>query len=266
MKNYKFLFIGDIQSQSSIDFLKANIGYLKEKYKPDFIIANAENASSGRSCTKSEADELFNLGINVLTGGNHSFDKPKGQTLLKEHPYVLRPYNFPSGTIGKGFAILKLDDKKNIAVVNLQGRVFMDAIDCPFRSMEALLSNELKDIKIIFVDFHAETTAEKYAFYKYFDGKISAIVGTHTHIQTNDDQLSDLGTAFISDVGMTGPYDSVIGIKKDAPINRFLYQTPQYFVPAEENFQICGVIIEINENGKAIAIEKIFYPGLKKGV
>ncbi|HOL81511.1 MAG TPA: TIGR00282 family metallophosphoesterase [Ignavibacteriales bacterium] len=264
MEKYRLLFLGDIQSLQAIEFLEKNFEYLKNTYKPDIIIANAENASTGKGCTEVEANHLFKLGIKVLTGGNHSFDKPKSQKLLETNEYVLRPNNFPVGTIGKGFAIVNLNDNVKIGVISLQGRALMDAIDCPFRNFENLLSNEFKNIKIIFVDFHAETTAEKYAFFKYFDGKVTAIVGTHTHIQTNDEQISEKGTAYISDVGMVGPYDSVIGIKQEAAINRLLYQTPQYFVPAENDFQICGVVVDFNIDGKALQIEKIFYPGLIK--
>lgn len=264
MNSYRLLFLGDIQSIKSIEFLKEHFDYFKNTYKPDIIVANAENASEGRSCTQQEADELFNLGIQVLTGGNHSFDKHQAHKLLTKNEYVLRPNNFPTGVFGKGYTIIDTSFGEKVAVVNLQGRVFMDPIDCPFRNFENLLNNQLKDIKIIFIDFHAETTAEKYAFFKYFDGKVTGIFGTHTHIQTNDEQISDKGTAFISDVGMVGPYESVIGIKSNLAINKLLYQTPQHFIPAENDFQICGIIVDFNLEGKATYIEKIFYPGLIK--
>lgn len=264
MNSYRLLFLGDIQSIKSIEFLKEHFDFLKTTYKPDLIVANAENASEGRSCTQQEADELFQLGINVLTGGNHSFDKHQAHKLLINNDYVLRPNNFPVGTLGKGYTIIETSFDEKVAIVNLQGRVLMEPIDCPFRNLENLLNNQLKDIKIIFVDFHAETTAEKYAFFKYFDGKVTGIFGTHTHIQTNDEQISEKGTAFISDVGMIGPYDSVIGIKENLAINKLLFQTPQHYSPADKNFQICSIIVDFNKDGKAIYIEKIFYPGLIK--
>jgi len=254
------LFIGDIVGKPGMDMVKTWLPMLEKKYKADFIIANAENAADGKGCTDKEGKELFGLGISVLTGGNHTWDKPQSQEYLRAEERYLRPQNYPKGTYGKGIYVSN-SKRGKIAVLNLQGRAFMATIDCPFRSADWILEKIKSETKVVIVDFHAEASAEKIALAHYLDGKVSAIIGTHTHIQTCDDRILEKGTAFITDVGMTGPYDSVIGMKKDAAINRFLYQTPQKYQTAENEIHLCGLFLRVDpETGKTVEIERILLP------
>ena len=200
----------------------------------------------------------------VITGGNHTWDKHQSQDYLKAEPRSLRPLNYPKGTYGNGYHIAETN-KGKVGVINLQGRSFMADIDCPFRTADWIVNKIRQETKVIFIDFHAEATAEKIALFSYLDGKISALVGTHTHVQTADERISEKGTAFITDAGMTGPYDSVIGMKTEAAINRFLYSTPQKYQTASENRHLCGVFIQVDsENGSALEIERIIIPEFDK--
>lgn len=254
------LFIGDIIGKPGIDMVRTWLPSLEKKYKADFIIANGENVSDGKGCTEKEGKILFDLGINVITGGNHTWDKHQSQEYLRAEERYIRPHNYPKGTFGKGFYIA--DSKKGkVAVLNLQGRAFMATIDCPFRAADWVLERIKNETKVVVIDFHAEATAEKLALASYLDGKVSLIIGTHTHIQTADERIFPKGTGYITDVGMSGPYDSVIGMKTDAAINRFLYQTPQKYQTAENDVHICGVFTKIDTgSGKALEIERINLP------
>ncbi|HSL90245.1 MAG TPA: TIGR00282 family metallophosphoesterase, partial [Ignavibacteriaceae bacterium] len=225
MSSFNILFIGDIIGKPGLDLVQTWLPGLIQKYKPDLVIANGENASDGKGCTSKEGQILFDLGVHVITGGNHTWDKHQSQDYLKSEPRVLRPLNYPKGTYGNGFIITETK-KGKAAVLNLQGRTFMSPLDCPFRSADWALQRIKSETKVVILDFHAEATAEKMAMGHYLDGKISALIGTHTHTQTADERILAGGTAFITDVGMSGPYDSVIGMKTVAAINRFLYQTP----------------------------------------
>jgi metallophosphoesterase (TIGR00282 family) len=254
------LFIGDIVGQPGLNIVQTWLPGLIQKYKPDIVIANGENISGGKGCTEKEGKILFDLGIHVITGGNHTWDKHQSQDYLKKEPRSLRPLNYPKGTYGNGYYIAETK-KGKVAVINLQGRSFMAMIDCPFRAAEWILSKINDETKVIFIDFHAEATAEKIALVNYLDGKISALVGTHTHIQTSDERIFPNGSGYITDVGMTGPYDSVIGMKKQAAVNRFLYQTPQKYETAEDDIHICGMFFQIdNETGKTVQLERILFP------
>lgn len=254
------LFIGDIVGQPGMDMLKTWLPLLQKKYSPDVTIVNGENASDGKGCRKEEGEQFFELGVDVITGGNHTWETFQSQAYLKEEPRVLRPQNYPIGTYGSGIYVVE-SKKGKVGVLNLQGRSFMQTIDCPFRSAEWAIKKMGNDVKVIFVDFHAEATAEKLALVNYLDGKISVLVGTHTHIQTSDERIFPKGTAYITDVGMTGPYDSVIGMKTDAAINRFLYQTPQKYQTATDQVHLCGVFVKVNsDTGKALEIERILLP------
>jgi len=259
------LFIGDIVGKPGLEMVQTWLPGLKNKYRADFIIANGENAADGKGCTEKEGRILFDLGVNVITGGNHTWDKHQSQDYLKSDVRVLRPQNYPRGTYGNGFVIA--DSKKGkVGVLNLQGRAFMPAIDCPFRTAEWAVNKISNETKVIFIDFHAEATAEKQALAYFLDGKISALVGTHTHVQTADERISKKGTAYITDSGMTGPYDSVIGMKADAALNRFLYQTPQKYQTAADELHLCGLFLKVdNETGKAVHIERILIPEFDKG-
>jgi len=261
------LFIGDIIGQPGLSMVQTWLPGLVQKYKPDLIVANGENASNGKGCTEKEGRILFDLGINVITGGNHTWDKHQSQEYLKIEPRSLRPLNYPKGTYGNGYYVAETK-KGKVAVINLQGRSFMAMIDCPFRTSDWILSKLLNETKIIFVDFHAEATAEKVALVSYLDGKISALVGTHTHIQTSDERIFPNGTGYITDVGMTGPYESVIGMKTQAALNRFIYQTPQKYETASDDIHLCGMFFKIdNETGKTVEMERILFPDfIKKSI
>ncbi len=288
MPSVNILFIGDIIGNPGLQITQTFLPGLIQKYKADVVICNGENVSDGKGCTEKEAKILFDLGVSVITGGNHTWDKHTSQDYLKVEPRYLRPLNYPKGTHGNGHIVLD-SPKGKVAVVNLQGRTFMSAIDCPFRTAEWIISkvkNETKIIfidfhaeataewiiskvknetKIIFIDFHAEATAEKMALANFLDGKVSCIVGTHTHIQTSDERILTNGTGYITDVGMTGPYDSVIGMKSVAAINRFLYQTPQKYETAKDNVHLCGIFFKVDsETGKTVELERIFFPEFDK--
>lgn len=254
------LFVGDIVGKPGMDMVQMWLPGLQKKYNADITIVNGENAADGKGCTEKEGKQLFELGAAVITGGNHTWDKHQSQDYLKKEPRSLRPLNYPKGTYGNGYYIA--DTKKGkVAVMNLQGRAFMAPIDCPFRTAEWVLKKITSDTKVIFVDFHAEATAEKLAFANYFDGKVSCVVGTHTHIQTSDERIFEKGTGYITDVGMTGPYDSIIGMKTEAAINRFLYQTPQKYINAEGQVHLCGMFFKVDsETGKTVEVERILLP------
>ncbi|MGE5364627.1 MAG: TIGR00282 family metallophosphoesterase [Bacteroidota bacterium] len=260
MNTVNILFIGDIIGKPGMDMVRTWLPGIEKKYKADIIIANGENAADGKGCTEKEGKQLFDQGISVLTGGNHTWDKHQSQDYLKTEERYIRPLNYPKGTFGRGYYIA--DTKKGkIGVLNLQGRAFMAPIDCPFRAADWAVDKMRNETKVILVDFHAEATAEKLALASYLDGKISAFVGTHTHIQTSDERIMPKGTGYITDSGMTGPYDSVIGMKTDAAINRFLYQTPQKYQTAENDLHLCGVFFKVDiETGRCISIERICIP------
>lgn len=264
MNNISVLFIGDIIGQPGLEFTQTFLPGIIQKYKPDVVIANGENISDGKGCTEKEAKILFDLGVKVITGGNHTWDKHQSQEYLKQDNRSLRPLNYPKGTHGNGYILIESKNTK-VAVVNLQGRTFMSAIDCPFRAAEWVIAKVKNDTKVIIIDFHAEATAEKMALANFLDGKVSCIIGTHTHIQTSDERILPNGTGYITDVGMTGPYDSVIGMKTQAAINRFLFQTPQKYETAKEEIHLSAVFVKVDINsGKTSFIERIFFPEFEK--
>ncbi len=254
------LFVGDIIGKPGLTITQTWLPSLIQKYKADLVIANGENAADGKGCTEKEGSALFALGVHVITGGNHTWDKHQSQEYLKNEPRALRPLNYPKGAYGSGYYIF--DSKKGkVAVLNLQGRTFMSSIDCPFRISEWVLAKLKSEANIFIIDFHAEATAEKTALALFLDGKVSMVVGTHTHTQTADERILPNGTGYITDVGMTGPYDSVIGMKSQAAINRFIYQTPQKYETAENDVHLSAVFFKIDtETSKTIEIERITFP------
>ena len=263
--NLNLLFIGDIVGTPGLDMARMWLPGLINKYRADLVIANGENSADGKGCTEKEGKALFEMGVHVITGGNHTWDKHGSQDYLKKEPRSLRPANYPKGTYGNGYYIAETN-KGKVAVMNLQGRAFMPAIDCPFRTAEWNVKKLREQTKMIFIDFHAEATAEKIALTNFLDGQISMLVGTHTHIQTADERIFPKGTGFISDVGMTGPYDSVIGMKTDAAINRFLFQTPQKYQTAKDECHLCGIFAKIDTaTGKTTYIERILLPEFNRG-
>ncbi len=258
------LFIGDIIGEPGLKILIEELDNVISEYNIDFTIANAENISNGIGLLERDAKKLLSLNIDVLTGGNHTMDKIQSHKYINESDRILRPLNYPKGAYGKGYGIYKIKDtEKLICVVNLQGRIYMKPIDCPFRAFDSLYEKINDKVDIIIVDFHAEITAEKMAFGWYADGRANAVIGTHTHIPTADARILNNGTAYITDVGMTGPYDSVIGMNKESSIKRFVYATPQKFEVAENNLRLCGVIIKINsKTNKTEKIQSLIHPDL----
>ena len=254
------LLLGDIVGKPGREIIAKALPKLKEKGKIDFVIANAENSAGGSGITVSVAQELFDLGCNVLTSGDHIWKKKEVLEII-DNPYILRPANYPPNSPGKGFNIYRVDTKQgafDIAVVNLQGRVFMSPIECPFRTAGEILSKIKEKTKLILVDIHAEATSEKIALGFYLDGKVSAVVGTHTHVQTADEKILHGGTAYITDLGMTGAHDSVIGRKKENVIERFISGLPVRFELATDDLRLEGVVVDIdNDTGKARSIKRI---------
>jgi len=233
---------------------------IREEYGIDFAIANGENAAGGKGVTAQVAAELFGYGINVLTGGNHSWQNREGFKVIQEEARILRPANFPQGqdVPGRGAAVFQDRTGGNVGVLNIQGRVFMTPLDCPFQSALREISTLCQETKIIIVDFHAEATSEKVSMGWFLDGRVAAVVGTHTHVQTADEQILPQGTAYITDVGMTGPHDGVIGIKKDIVLESMVSRLPVRHQLAEGNIRLNGVIITIDpESGRATDIERL---------
>lgn len=251
----KVLFFGDIFGRPGREAVKRYIDDNAEKMGVDFIVANAENSSSGRGPTAKTAQEIIDYGIDVITLGDHCWDQKDIIELLdKKDPNVLRPLNYPVGNEGTGYKTIH-KGKLSLTVVSLLGRVFTtEGLDSPFQSIDQLLKEEKMPL---IIDFHAEATSEKEAMGNYLDGRISALLGTHTHVQTADEGILKSGTAYISDVGMCGPVDSVIGVKKELSIERFLTGKPLKFEVADGDAKINAVLIEIDESGHATSIERI---------
>jgi len=256
----KILFIGDVFGRPGRNVLRNCLETLKTEYFIDLVIANVENAAGGNGLTITTAEELFSYGIDIMTSGNHIWDKKEVLELLNKENKILRPLNYPLGTPGKGYVIIEKNGYK-VAVINLLGRVYNNSlVDCPFKTLESVLEKIYIETPIIIVDFHAEATSEKYALGWFADGKVSAICGTHTHVQTADNRILEKGTAYITDVGMTGPYNSIIGIESNIVIEKFLKALPVRFEVAKGPTQFNGVYIEIDERtGKATDIQRLFF-------
>jgi len=253
------LFIGDIFASGGRAIVADNLNRLMGEYKIDLAIANAENSAGGFGVTPLITEELLSLGLDVLTGGNHSFDKREIHDYIDHQPRLLRPANYPPGLPGAGLFTAKARNGAPYAVLNLQGRAHMANIDCPFRKADELLSALDPAIKIRFVDFHAELTSEKTAMGWYLDGRTTAVIGTHTHIPTADARILPGGTAYQTDAGMTGPYESVIGVDKDTIVRRFLSGLAGRMEAARHGIELHGVIVRADENtGRALNIERIW--------
>jgi metallophosphoesterase (TIGR00282 family) len=248
----RVLFIADLVGDEAIDLVLDLLPLIRNRFHIDFTIANAENANKGKGVTPEHVARLKENKINCLTSGNHIWNTRKKETLIENADYLLRPLNYPEGNLGAGSAIFSLDGNIKIAVLNLQGRSFMSTIDCPFRKGEKEIRKLRSETPIIIVDFHAEATAEKQALAWYFDGQVSAVIGTHTHVQTADERILPKGTAYISDAGMCGPMDSVIGMDIQKAIDRFILQTHVYYAMARGNIYFNGVVVDVDErNGRA---------------
>jgi 2',3'-cyclic-nucleotide 2'-phosphodiesterase len=254
----RILFVGDIVGSPGRRILKDHLADMVQQRGIDLAIVNCENAASGFGITPRLAEELFAAGADVLSGGNHIWDRKEILEYFPHQPRLLRPANFPDGLPGSGLFAGKTRSGVDYAVLNLQGRTFMAPIDCPFRAAERELARIPPETKIIVVDMHAETTSEKQAMGWFLDGKVSAVVGTHTHVMTADAHVLPKGTAFITDVGMTGPHDSIIGMVKESIIERFLKSLPARFEVAEGDVQLHAVVIEADEtSGRATSIETV---------
>lgn len=254
----KVLFIGDIIGEPGRKMVRGSMRSLVDTYRPDIIAANGENSAGGFGITQEIAEELFSLGIQVLTSGNHVWDKKEITPYLTKQDRLLRPANYPEGNVGFGSVVISTAGAGKAAVLNLEGRVFMSNLEDPFRTAVREIEKLKEQTPVVIVDFHAEATSEKVALAWHLDGKASAVIGTHTHVQTADERVLPGGTAFITDVGMTGPTDSVIGVKKEQAIARFLYQTPHRFEIPKGPVHLDAVIIDIDSStGRANSIERI---------
>jgi len=257
----RILFIGDIVGKPGRKYLQEHLAELKKTLCLDFIIANGENAAGGAGMTENIFIELRSMGIDVVTGGNHIWDRQDIFNFIDREPRMIRPANYPlESTPGLGSVVVeRLKGKIKLAVINLIGRVFMKPVDCPFRAADRELLLLKSKADLVIVDFHAEATSEKQALGWYLDGQVSAVVGTHTHIQTADQRILPKGTAYISDVGMVGLYDSILGVDKGGPLKRFITQLPHKLTISEGKIVFNAVIIEINElSGEAVSIERIY--------
>jgi metallophosphoesterase (TIGR00282 family) len=256
----RILFIGDIVGRPGRQLVRTGLAALVSRHAIDFVIANGENAAAGFGITREIGDELLDLGVDVLTSGNHIWDKKEALDYIGTESRLLRPINYPSGVPGNGSYVARARNGHSVGVINAMGRVFMLQIDDPFsvvlREVEAMRQRT----RIIFVDFHAEATSEKIAMGWHLDGRVTAVVGTHTHVQTADERVLPKGTAYLTDAGMTGPHDSVIGVEVEPALGRFLTGLPARFETATGNPRLNAVIVDADEaTGKATDIERLSY-------
>jgi metallophosphoesterase (TIGR00282 family) len=256
----KILFVGDIVGKPGRELIRKSLRALVDHHSIDLVIANAENVAAGFGITKDIGDALLDWGVDVMTSGNHIWDKKEAIPYIETEPRLLRPANYPAGVPGRGSYVAQTGDGRAVGVVNVMGRVFMQSIDDPF----VVVLREIEAIKhrtrVIIVDFHAEATSEKIAMGWHLDGKATLVVGTHTHVQTADERLLPNGTAYLTDAGMTGPHDSIIGMERESAMTRFLTGMPAKFEPASGNPRLNGVIVEADDRtGRATGVTRISY-------
>lgn len=258
MKEFKVLFIGDIIGKLGRKICKDLLPGLRSEYGPDLVIANGENSAHGYGITIKIYQELMEMGIDALTMGNHIWDKKELLKEIDKYPLMVRPVNYPAGAPGKEHLIIEKHGVK-VAITNASGRTFMHALDCPFQALGKLVPILKQEAKIVIIDMHAEATSEKCALAWFLDGKATAVLGTHTHVQTADERILPNGTAFISDIGMVGARDSIIGMKREAIINRFVTQIPEHFEPAEDGVGLLNAVLLIIDptTGKTKEIKRI---------
>ena len=256
----RILFVGDIVGRPGRQLIKTGLGALISRYEVDLVIANAENAAAGFGITREIGDELLDLGVDVMTSGNHIWDKKEALDYIGTESRLLRPANYPAGAPGNGSYVARTRDGQNVGVINIMGRVFMLNIDDPFAVVLREIDAIRQRARIIFVDFHAEATSEKAAMGWHLDGKVAAVVGTHTHVQTADERILPKGTAFLTDVGMTGPHDSIIGVEVEPALGKFLNALPARFETATANPRLNAVIVDADDKtGLATDIERLSY-------
>jgi 2',3'-cyclic-nucleotide 2'-phosphodiesterase len=257
----KLLFIGDVVGQPGRRAVTALVPKLRERHQLDVVIANGENSAGGAGITEGTATEILSAGVDIITTGDHVWDHKEVMDFLSTEPRILRPANYPPGAPGQGSTILKLEKLPPLAILNLQGRTFMPPLENPFPCAAAEVERLRQGTNLLFVDFHAEATSEKIALARMLDGKISAFIGTHTHVQTADEQIFPGGTAFLCDAGFTGPHEGVIGRDMVAIIQRFMSNLPQRFEVAKGHVLLQGAIVDIdNATGKARSIQRISEP------
>ena len=253
----RFLFVGDVVGRPGRQIFQRVTPQLRKEKQIDLVIVNGENSAGGKGFTRSSLDDLYHGGADIVTSGNHVWDKKEVLDFIDQEPYLIRPANYPQGTPGKGYCIYPAQ-RKSIAFINLAGRAFMPPMDCPFQVAEDVLREVQREARLIFVDIHAETTSEKLAMGYYLDGRVNAVVGTHTHVQTADEHLLPKGTAVISDLGMTGPQDSILGVKPERILEKFLTCRPVRFDVADGPCVYCGVIIETDDvTDRTVSIERV---------
>jgi hypothetical protein len=254
----RLLFIGDIVGRPGREILRRGLPALIAHHQVDLVVANVENAAAGFGVTPDIADDVLSYGVHVMTGGNHTWDKKEILPYFEDQPRLLRPANLPHGAPGRGAYVARADNGVPVAVINVMGRVFMTAIDDPFRVALEQIERVRGEARLILVDMHAEATSEKVALGWYLDGRATVVVGTHTHVQTADERVLPGGTAYITDVGMTGPHDSVIGVERSAVVQRFLTALPQRFETATENPRLNAVLVTADETtGRAASINRL---------
>lgn len=254
-------FVGDIVGKPGLTLTSNLLKQYLQKFEIDLCVANGENVTDGKGISQEDAKVLFDLGVQVITSGNHLWDRWQSRSLLAEERRILRPLNYPRENPGQGLTTVDLKEKGIVGVVNLQGRTFMTPIDDPFRSADWAVNRFEQSTKVILVDMHAEASAEKLALAWHLDGRVSAVLGTHTHVPTADARILPGGTAFITDVGMTGPYESVIGMRKEVAIKRFMTATPHKFEMASHDVRLCAVHVRIDrQTGKATSITQVIFP------
>ena len=257
----KILFVGDVVGKPGRRIVRERLQAIVDHNEINLSIVNCENAAAGYGVTAKLAEELFAAGADILTSGNHVWDRKEILDYLPTNPRLLRPANYPDPLPGSGLFVGTTAHGVPYAVLNLQGRTYLPAIDCPFHKVDELLDSLDAEVKVRIVDFHAEVTSEKIAYGWYLDGRVSAVIGTHTHVPTADERVLPGGTAYLTDVGMTGPYDSVIGMDKEASMRRFLEAIPIRFEPARADVRLSAVIIDVDESsGQAASIKRLAVP------
>ena len=256
----RLLFIGDIVGRPGRDLVRRGTAALRDYHQVDLVVANAENAAAGFGLTRELGEHILDSGVDVMTSGNHIWDKKEAVDYIGIEPRLLRPANFPAGVPGNGSYVARTAGGASVGVINVMGRVFMHPIDDPFAVVLKEIEKLRQRARVIFVDFHAEATSEKLAMGWHLDGRVTAVVGTHTHMQTADERILPRGTAYLTDVGMTGPHDSIIGVEVEPALGRFLTGMPARFETASGNPRLNGVIVEADETtGLATDIERVSY-------
>jgi metallophosphoesterase (TIGR00282 family) len=257
----KLLFVGDVIGKPGRRALGRLLPRVVDEHRADYVVVNVENAAGGFGVTGDVLEELLRLPVHCLTTGNHVWDKKEVGELLEREPRLLRPANYPDGNPGRGLHVGETASGVRVATLNLEGQVFMRQVDSPFRVAERLLAGLDGSVRVVFVDIHAEATSEKQALGVFLDGRVSAVVGTHTHVPTADERILPGGTAFLTDVGMTGPYESVIGFRADRVLERFLLQTPTPFEVGKRDVRLAAAVVDVDETtGRARAIERLLLP------